>query len=111
MTFIEALKSGLPLRIKGWRFWCKPEIIPGSNEGEASLPTIDGKDAYTLGGHRLLSPNWEVRTRPAELTFTLDCTKTNASDAISKAETGPSWAQWRIMNGRKWKCVFEEIVE
>lgn len=71
MKLAEALLQDKPIKRKGFKMWCKPEIVKSNRSDFASLPTVCGMDKYTLDYNNMTADDWEVKQEP--MSFEFEC--------------------------------------
>ena len=105
MKLAEALLQDKPIKRKGFKMWCKPEIVKSDRSDYAALPTVCGTDKYTLGYKNMTADDWEVKQEPLKHEF-----KSEVLDAL-----GTGYLHFYIVPssfiGKKVKVTVEEIVE
>ena len=105
MKLAEALLQDKPIKRKGFKKWCKPEIVKSNLSSHAALPTVCDTDKYTLDYTNMTADDWEVKQEPMKHEF-----KSEVLDAL-----GTGYLHFCIVPssfiGKKVKVIVEEIVE
>ena len=102
MKLAEALLQDKPIKRKGFKMWCKPEIVKSNLSSHAALPTVCGTDKYTLDYTNMTTDDWEIKPEPMKFEFEMsaDHSVVNKID-----ECVP------CLRGKRVKVIVEEIVE
>lgn len=102
MKLAECLLQDRPIRRKGFRKWCKPEIVESNISSFAALPTVCGTDKYTLDYTNMTAEDWEIKLEQIKFEFEMsaDHSVVNKID-----ECIPS------LRGKRIKVTCEEIEE
>ena len=100
MKLAECLLQDRPIKRKGFRKWCKPEIVESNISYFAALPTVCDTDKYTLDYTNMTADDWEVKPEPIKFEFEMsaDHSVVNKID-----ECIPS------LRGKRIKVTCEEI--
>ena len=61
MKLAEALLQDKPIKRKGFKMWCKPEILKSDRSDYAALPTVCDTDKYTLDYKNMTAEDWEIK--------------------------------------------------
>lgn len=109
MKLAEALLQDKPIRRKGFKQWCKPEIVRSNRSDYAALPTVCGTDKYTLGYKNMTADDWEVKQEP--LSFEFEC-EWEAERSRGVYPVGEMKELNKVVNsGKRFRVTCVEVVE
>ncbi len=110
MKLAEALLQDKPIKRKGFKMWCKPEIVKSNISPFASLPTVCDEDKYTLDYINMTAEDWEIKPEPMRVEFECVWRKNAAGTLYPEAivrEIG--MFDKMVDSGKSFKVTCEEV--
>lgn len=113
MKLAEALLQDKPIKRKGFSQWCKPEIVESNVSPFAALPTVCGRDKYTLDYTNMTADDWEVKQEPMKFEFDCSWVLDSKSGSIYPltSTSGSGLLLKMYDSGKRFRVTCEEIVE